>query len=256
MLLDAALVQRIHDAQIAGFRELARAVERVRPDAVWKELGGGLALFAGEGSPLTQIIEFGFQNEDASVEEMIDFYSGRCEDWEVAVNPFTHRIVLKRLGDAGFRVTEFDSVLARIAGPMEVPGDLEIEVVEGDRTEWMLTMDQGFSGADNPPPEPSEIARAMANVDCARHYLVRVEGRPAGGASLMQIGDVAHIAGASTLKHFRGLGIQSALLARRLSDAAPGSLALMGATTGSVSHRNTQRSGFETLYNKVVLKRR
>jgi GNAT superfamily N-acetyltransferase len=94
----------------------------------------------------------------------------------------------------------------------------------------------------------------FAHVAGMRHYLARVGGQPAGGASVRFTDGISQLCGASTLPAFRRRGIQGALLARRLHDAAHAGCDLAVATTrpGSGSMQNMQRQGFGLLYARAV----
>jgi len=66
---------------------------------------------------------------------------------------------------------------------------------------------------------------------------------------------VAQLCGAATLPEHRRRGVQSALLAARLEDAARRGCDLAVVTTqpGSKSQENVQRQGFELVYARAVL---
>ena len=78
----------------------------------------------------------------------------------------------------------------------------------------------------------------------------------AGGASLRQCGGIAQLCGSATLPGLRRRGVQSALLAARLADAARAGCDLAVITTqpGSKS-QNAQRAGFTLLYSRAILVR-
>ena len=80
---------------------------------------------------------------------------------------------------------------------------------------------------------------------------------PAGAASMRLFEGVAQLTGAATLPEHRRRGVQSALLAARLADAAAARCDVAVVTTqpGSKSHENVQRQGFELLYARAILVR-
>jgi len=94
----------------------------------------------------------------------------------------------------------------------------------------------------------------MAAVEGARLYLATVDGRPAAAGALFVDNRIGHLANASTMPGFRGLGCQTALIERRLQDAAAAgcSRASVVAMWDSQSHRNLARAGFRTAYTKAV----
>jgi ribosomal protein S18 acetylase RimI-like enzyme len=85
------------------------------------------------------------------------------------------------------------------------------------------------------------------------HYLAVADGRPAGGGVLFVGEGVAICMVAATDPPFRGRGIQTALIARRLADAvaAGADLAMTETVAGNASPRNFRRAGF-----RVVARRR
>ena len=86
-------------------------------------------------------------------------------------------------------------------------------------------------------------------------YLARREGAVAGGASLRTEDGVALLTGAATLPAHRRRGVQSALLAVRLLEAAAAGCDLAVITTGpgTKSAENAARNGFALLYVRAVM---
>jgi ribosomal protein S18 acetylase RimI-like enzyme len=95
----------------------------------------------------------------------------------------------------------------------------------------------------------------MASAAGLVRYLARVEGEPAGGASLRIAAGIAQLCGAATLPAQRRRGVQSSLLAERLEQAGAAGCDLAVVTTqpGSKSQENVQRLGFELLYTRAIL---
>jgi hypothetical protein len=81
---------------------------------------------------------------------------------------------------------------------------------------------------------------------------------PPAVASLRIADGVAQLAGSATATAHRRRGIQSALLAARLIDAAAAGCDLAVVTTkpASKSQQNVQRRGFDLLYTRAVLVKR
>jgi GNAT superfamily N-acetyltransferase len=111
---------------------------------------------------------------------------------------------------------------------------------------------------------PAEIAdRAAADLAGWRRaagatlYLATIAGEPAATAALT-VGDdgVAYLADGATLPAFRGRGIQSRLIRRRLDGAAAAGATVAGsqASFATTSHRNLQRAGLVGGFTKVVLR--
>jgi ribosomal protein S18 acetylase RimI-like enzyme len=81
-------------------------------------------------------------------------------------------------------------------------------------------------------------------------YVVRVNGKPAAAATLYLHDGVGFLADAATHPAFRRQGFQSALLRRRIHDAAAAGadLVFSGAAPFSASHRNMERAGMRVQF--------
>ena len=90
-----------------------------------------------------------------------------------------------------------------------------------------------------------------------RRYAADRAGALAGGAELRLVDGIAQFAGAATAPAHRRRGIQNALLAARLADAAAEGcdLAVIVTQPGSKSQQNAQRRGFHLLYTRAILVR-
>jgi len=76
-------------------------------------------------------------------------------------------------------------------------------------------------------------------------YLARADERPAAAATLFMKDGVGYLADAATDPEFRSRGLHTALLRRRVRDAAMAGadIVFSGATPFSTSHRNMERAG-------------
>ena len=101
------------------------------------------------------------------------------------------------------------------------------------------------------------IARAERDfvAAAAQTYVALRDGIVAGGAASRITDGVAQMIGAATAPEHRRRGIQTALLATRLADAAEAGCDIAVVTTGpgSKSQQNVQRQGFHLLYTRAVL---
>jgi hypothetical protein len=258
MLLTDELIAEIHDFTVAGLAQLVQDIKTIRPDAIGQKMGGGYACFTGEGSPMTQVSQFGYLQTSFDFEEIDAFYAGLATNWELIVTPFDRPELLRRAAAHGYIPDHFEAMLAQSVPSVERIELPETEIVEvkGDLDLWMRTSDAGWSAAEELPDEPSEIAKSMSVGSRTRRYLAFVGGVPAATAALVSDGKRSLLAGASTRKQFRERGLQRALTARRLADAGRGSLLMFEAIPGTTSYRNAQRSGFELLYSKLVMFRK
>jgi GNAT superfamily N-acetyltransferase len=85
-------------------------------------------------------------------------------------------------------------------------------------------------------------------------YLGRCDGRPAAAAILFVHDKVGYCADATTDPAFRGRGLQSALLARRIDDARAAGVDFVcsGAEFLSQSHRNMERAGMRVQFVRAL----
>lgn len=85
-------------------------------------------------------------------------------------------------------------------------------------------------------------------------YVARPGGRPAAAAILYLRDGVGYLADAATDPAFRGRGLQSALLRRRIHDAASAGadLVFSGAPPFSTSHRNMERAGMRVQFMRSL----
>ena len=86
------------------------------------------------------------------------------------------------------------------------------------------------------------------------YYLARLGGEPAGIGVLHVKNDVATLAASATVPEFRNKGVQTALIQRRINQAAAeGCRYLVGqAAFGSVSQKNMQRAGLKVAYTNAI----
>ena len=171
------------------------------------------------------------------------------------------------LTDRGYRLEGFENVLGRslVDVPERVAG-IEVRRSGDDELEaWLdvvveasvIADEQGVPSHEDFPREV--IADALrdffAGADGVVRYGALRDGVLVGGASIRLAGGVAQMAGAATAPAHRRRGVQSALLAARLADAAAAGCDVAVVTTqpGSKSHENVQRQGFDLLYARAVL---
>jgi GNAT superfamily N-acetyltransferase len=95
------------------------------------------------------------------------------------------------------------------------------------------------------PPEVRDLRQRYYCTDRFRAYLARIDGEPAGWATLFVHEGMGILGNAATLTEFRGRGVQSALFRARAADALDIALAwvTVDVEPGSVSHRNAFRAG-------------
>jgi GNAT superfamily N-acetyltransferase len=169
----------------------------------------------------------------------------------LAVAPDAGPAVTQRLHERGFALHNRWVKLARTVRPApHVSTDLEVrEIGPGEEA-------RSFGGIFAAAFEhPSRLAPWVAGVVGRpgwHHYLAFDGPRPVATSAMLVSGDAAWIDFAATLPDARGRGAQSALLARRLEDAARLGVRtlVVEAGEGSASLRNLRRAGFEVAYER------
>jgi ribosomal protein S18 acetylase RimI-like enzyme len=160
------------------------------------------------------------------------------------------------LRDAGAYQVDFLGVFERElpAPPSHRSPGIEILRPPPDTEEFSRVMLTGHGLSEDQLTDAVPLHMPMAVVQGATLYLAIVDGRPAAAAALFVERGIGHLANASTMPDYRGRGCQTALIERRLRDAAAAgcSLASVVAMWGSQSHRNLAKAGFRTAYTKAV----
>jgi GNAT superfamily N-acetyltransferase len=142
----------------------------------------------------------------------------------------------------------------RDAHPPRFPPPEGVEVVElttADEEPFGTIAAVGFG-------MPAWAANFFAHLpgrDGWRCYVARVEGKAQACAATLIDGDIAEFGIAATLEEARGRGCQTALLHRRIGDAAKAGCRTLFVETGervpdrpSGSYRNILKAGFEEAY--------
>jgi len=266
LILDLALARRVEMAEAHTGLQCVEILPKRWPDcgAAFERIAGGYALYSGPNSPLTQGVAIALDGPTTEAEfgRLESFYGERKEPVRAEMCPLADPLFLAQFGTRGYRVTEFSNVMAkelqredRAMSSKDAPADgITIERLCADDAQlWGSTVADGF--AEKPPsiPEIVELMKTFALIPSVECYLARIDGEVAGGAAVSFCDDVAVLFAASTLPAFRGRGVQTALLQKRLARAAEAGseLAVCVAPPGSTSQHNITRHGFETLYTRV-----
>jgi N-acetylglutamate synthase-like GNAT family acetyltransferase len=172
--------------------------------------------------------------------------------------PLAHPSLAAALAERGYTLRKFFTVLAQPlpAPPLETAPEIEVRLARADEAElWAALTAAGFN--DGLPIPPDSLAIMVINFHAAnaRPYLAFIDGQAVGGGGLYLDGDAAELGGTSVLPAFRRRGVQTALVQRRLADAAQQgvTLAMVLTRPGAESQRNLERLGFRVRYSKAVV---
>ena len=264
------LAERIERAEAQLIAAGTDAARRRNPDAAFVEpVAGGMACFAEDGSPLNKVVGLGFGGVPSAVvlDEIERSYAARGAATQVELCHLADPEIGVMLTSRGYRLVAFENVLGRSLAADETwvtPGGLTARLSDDDELDaWAEVVTTGFAHPDEQgvpshedfPREVVERAERDFVAAGARTYVALRDGVVAGGASMRMTDGVAQLTGAATAPEHRRRGVQTALLAARLADAADAGCDIAVVTTapGSKSQQNVQRQGFHLLYTRAVL---
>jgi GNAT superfamily N-acetyltransferase len=141
-----------------------------------------------------------------------------------------------------------------LAGPaVALPAEGVRELGPDEADLFAATLSDGHGA---PASARAAVAR-WAEQPGWRLYLAELDGVPAAAALLVVEDGIGCLAAASTLSIFRGRGCQTALIRRRISDAAAtGCREVCSLTANPASRRNLERAGLELAYTKTAWRKR
>jgi GNAT superfamily N-acetyltransferase len=227
-------------------------------------IAGGTACFAEPDSPFNKVAGLGFDGVP-DLEPVEAAFAERGAPVQVEVAHLADPAIARLLSDRGYRLEGFENVLGRSLDDV-APAVNGIEVRRSGGAEldaWLdvvvaatlVSDEQGLPSHEEFSHATIETAlRDFFALDDIQRYSALRDGVLAGGASVRFTDGIAQMTGAATAPEHRRRGIQNALLATRLADAAAAGCELAVITTqpASKSHENAQRQGFEILYTRAV----
>jgi GNAT superfamily N-acetyltransferase len=271
LFCDTALAARIERAEMRLLAEASRAAHRRRPEAqgFLIPIAGGVASYAEPHSPYNKVAGLGFAGvpDAGALDEIEEAFAAVGAPVQVELAHLGDPELAPVLNDRGFRLESFENVLGLALDhdrePVTPPG-IEVRLSTDDELEaWLEVVVDAVAHPDTQglawhEEFPRDIVLAAERDSVAaglRRYIALHNAVVAGGAGLAVADGVAQMAGAATAAAHRRHGIQSALLAARLIDAADAGcdIAIVTTQPGSRSHHNVQRQGFDLLYTRAVL---
>ena len=267
--MDLELARRVENAEGTACSECAEAFHKLHPEfpVAVERIGGGIAVFAGVESPVTQAIGVGINGpvEDDDLNRLGDFFLSRNAPAAAEICPFVDMSLYEKFATRGYRLLEVSNVLIRqieklAAGvrPFDPPPGVTVRPANPDEAKlWTRTVAQGFAEHFPVTQEILDVMEGFFHGKSAQAFMAFVDGEVAGGGALTIHDGVCGLFGASTLPAKRGRGVQAYLLRTRI-DYAVGrgcDLAVSIAQPGSISHRNIERTGFRVAYTRTKLMR-
>ena len=263
----AGRIERVEAQLIAHGSEAARRRSGAAGFVI--PIAGGVASFAGAGSPFNKVAGLGFGSgpDAAALDEIEQAFAACGSPVQIELAHLADPAIGEVLTGRGYRLESFENVLGRaLTGDLGrvLPPGVEVRRSSAEESEaWLDVVAEGSIHPDTQGvPWHEEFPREViiaAERDAAAAGTVRYaalrDGVIAGGATMRITEGVAQLTGAATAPAHRRRGVQSALLSARLADAAAAGCDVAVITTqpGSTSHHNAQRQGFDLLYARAVL---
>ncbi|WP_082762314.1 GNAT family N-acetyltransferase [Mycobacterium sp. SMC-16] len=269
LFCSTSLAGRIEHAE-AQLIALASAPARQRDRSGFATpLGGGMACFAEPGSPMNKVVGLGFDGalDPAALAAIELEYAIRETPTQIELSSLADREVAVLLSRRGYQLVAQENVLGRrVDRALPVATSPRIDVRVCSPEEFDDWVDVVVAGTAHPDDEGVGFHEQFSDGVIERDerdfydagatmYIGLCDGVIAGGASMVVTDGIAQFTGAATAPAYRRRGIQNALLARRLADAAEAGcdIAVITTAPGSKSQENAQRRGFQLLYTRAML---
>jgi len=261
--VDLELSRRLEMAEMI-FPDCFEALHQYSPSdpIAAEQVAGGIAFFGGVTYPANQMVGMGLYGEvtAADVDRVEEFFRSRGVPSTIVVSPLADESLRAELGKRGYAIAEFNSVLIRPITGNELfvtPPGVAVERVTPETVKpWMNSIAEGFAQDIS---VAADVFGGFAALPGALPFLARIEGKVVGGCGGRVIPEarIAAFFGAATLPEYRRRGVQTALIAQRLQEAAKAGCeyAVVSTHPGSGSQRNMERRGFRLAYTKAVMRR-
>lgn len=261
---DKQLSRKLEWAEARANAAFVESRARVNGDvgATWIEVGGAYALFDGVESPCTQSFGLGMFGEitGEQLDQIESFFAERGAPIFHEVSPMADPSLMTLLNERGYRPIELSTVMYREIVPSEVnfskaDPKLTTRVINPYEVDlWAKTSAAGWATEHESLGEfMFNFCQISAQCEGSYPYVAELDGEAIATGMMFVHGEVAMIAGASTIPEGRRQGAQNALLHARLAHAAKlgCALACMGAAPGSQSQKNAQQNGFHIAYTRT-----
>jgi GNAT superfamily N-acetyltransferase len=263
--VDRALARRLESAEEMPQVYHAQWCQKNQPEvgAAVENIAGGHMIFAGLGSPIGRAVGMGFAAPvtAAEMDQLEHFYHSRGAPAQTDYCPLSDPSLLELTKERGYGMAELNNVLVRKLDRAEkFPARTGFTIRAGKPEEALAfasIVRRSFFPEGGEPEGFDEMICPMFAFPGSLTFVAEVDGQlVATGAGLIipEHGIVA-LHGAGTLKDYRGQGLQTAMLQRRLQVAAEAGCeyAVIVTLGGTTSMRNAERLGFRVAYSKATL---
>lgn len=223
------------------------------------DINGGAACFSGFDSYLSQVVGWGFVTKAKKFKEEIEaiehFYKSlEHPRVDIELCPFVGNDLAVFLSQRGYGITELNNVSVFDLKNQKVESlDNKFiirEVKQNELEEWAKRVAEGFGY-----PEAQEQFTHYARANGITAFAVFEQDKIVAGATIAMHGEVCDLGVTSTIRAYRGKGLQKQLLITRLNFARKKGLVLATVTTepGTISDLNIQKLGFRCAYTRIKM---
>jgi GNAT superfamily N-acetyltransferase len=260
----ARLAHRLEHALARCSQLIAEAIARADPASGASTLAaaGGLAIYAGLGSPLTQGLAMGLDGPVSAAElDAVERHlcpQGRGSR-QLEICPFVDPSLPALLAERGYRVHEWQLTWSGPVPP-ERPQSTELRIAPvqpEERELFARAVMAGFLETEDVPESALALLRPMGSAAQHEQWMAWLGHEPVGGGTLSWEGGVAFLGGSGVRPAWRRRGAQGALIRARLQRARELGCELVYANTlpGTASRRNMERYGLSVAYPKILMLR-
>ncbi|HVA27386.1 MAG TPA: hypothetical protein VNF68_04360 [Candidatus Baltobacteraceae bacterium] len=257
MRITRELCDAIERVEVEGLSSCIRnARERfpdVRPDML--AIGGGIAVFAGIDSPLSEGTGIGLWESagEAEAEALVCFYRDRAAPARVRVSPHADLRFVRGLAARGCVPISYENMMVADLTSLEASRDARVQAM-GDELAWSRASASAF--ADGAPITDADMGVPMmlCTIPDVTALEIRVNSEVVATGCMDVNGEVAGFFAASTLPAYRGKGFQGALIRDRIARGLERGARIGRVTTRptTASEQNFRRIGFVPLYTSTV----
>ncbi|MGB6986302.1 MAG: GNAT family N-acetyltransferase [Candidatus Aquilonibacter sp.] len=220
-----------------------------------QDIGGGVAVFAGVGSPISEATGIGLLERAgrSEAQALTAFYRDRGAQPKVRLSPHVDPDFVRALVELGYAPLEYENPLTADLRAMGAGRDARVTEMR-DADEWSRATGSAFMDGARCDESNLIIGLMIATPPEATALEIRVDGAIVASGCMDVQDEIAGFFGSATAPAFRGRGLQSALIADRIARAVERGARFGRVTTrpGTTSEQNFRRSGFVPLYTRTI----
>lgn len=263
--VDRALARRLESAEEMPQVHHAAWCLKNQPNTVAavEAIAGGHMIFAGLGSPIGRAVGMGFTApvNAADVDRLEGFYFSRKAPAKVDYCPLSDPSLLEITRERGYGIEELNNVLVRKLDPAEkFPVQDGFTIRAGKPEEapvFSSIVRRSFFPNGGEPEGFDQMMSPLFAFPGSLTFVAEIEGQlvATGAGLIIPEHKIVGLYGAGTLNEYRGRGLQTAILERRMQVAADAGCeyAVIITLGGTTSMRNAERLGFRVAYSKATL---